>query len=71
MFAGGKLMYLGALLGFAISVARCPVYGAQRRIEYLWMLVAGLTGMLRVFYIFYVMLRPTPDWVGPSWIAPP
>ncbi len=65
LFAGGQLMYLGALLGFAISVAALALYTVQqRRIEYLWMLVAGLTGMLRVFYIFYVMLRPTPDWVG-------
>jgi sigma-B regulation protein RsbU (phosphoserine phosphatase) len=60
-----QLTYLGALLGFAISVAALALYTAQqRRIEYLWMLVAGLTWMLGVFIILYAFLRPTPQWVG-------
>jgi sigma-B regulation protein RsbU (phosphoserine phosphatase) len=65
LFAGLQLTYLGALLGLAISVAALALYTAQqRRIEYLWMPIAGLAEMLGVFITMYAFLRPTPQWVG-------
>ena len=58
------LLWFEGLLGFAISVAALALYTSQqRRIEYLWMPVMGLTEIFGDFIDTYGALRPLPLWL--------
>jgi sigma-B regulation protein RsbU (phosphoserine phosphatase) len=67
VIGGDQLTCFEGLLGFAISVAALALYTSQqRRIEYLWMPVAGATEIFIWLAITHSRLRPTPARV---WIA--
>jgi hypothetical protein len=56
------LWWFEGLLGLAISVAAVALYTSQqRRIEYLWMPVMGLTEILASFIYTYGSVRPVPE----------
>jgi phosphoserine phosphatase RsbU/P len=58
------LSWFEGLLGFSISVAALALYTSQqRRIEYLWMPVMGLTEIVSEFIYTYGLLRPMPLWL--------
>jgi len=58
------LWWFEGLLGLAISVAAIALYTSQqRRIEYLWMPVMGLTEILVSFIYTYGSVRPVPLWL--------
>jgi phosphoserine phosphatase RsbU/P len=67
LLGNSLLTWFVSLLGFAISVAALALYTSQqRRIEYLWMSVAGVTQIFSFLAITHSMLWPT---MQSAWIA--